>query len=327
MHRVPRERDSDGALRNGAPDTQDSPRGPVRGALAGAFERLREHLRKHRRLLLLSLLGVTGLWLFWTVLTWPDVAALRESNPASTAFIDRYLERTGRSSAAWTWVPSSRISPHLKEAVVVAEDLEFFSHEGFSAHEIKAAIREAVEEREPPRGASTITQQLAKNLWLSPSRDPLRKGREVVLTKQLEKHLGKERILELYLNVVEFGPGVYGAEAAARHYFGKPASALGPREAAMLAAALPRPSRWHPGVESRWYARRVETLLARMRQVTFLDRRLGIVAPAPESVPAEVAPPVTELETATEPETAPEPAAAPADVAEDTATTQAPSPR
>lgn len=235
-----------------------------------------------------------ALWLLWTIVTWPDVAVLRERNPESTAFIDRYRERTGRA-AAWTWIPSSRISPHLKEAVVVAEDLEFFSHEGFSVHEIKAAIREAVEEGEPPRGASTITQQLAKNLWLSPSRDPLRKGKEVVLTKQLENHLSKERILELYLNVVEFGRGIYGAEAAARHYYGKPASALDAREAAMLAAALPRPSQWHPGVTSRWYTRRVETLLTRMRRVTFLDRRLGIVpeAPEPEEIPAEVREPVT----------------------------------
>lgn len=175
--------------------------------------------------------------------------------------------------------------------MVVAEDLEFFSHDGFSTHEIGEAIREAIEEREPPRGASTLTQQLAKNLWLSPSRNPMRKASEVVLTKQLERELGKARILELYLNVVEFGPGVYGAEAAARRFFGKPAAALSPREAAMLAAALPRPSQWHPGVESPYYARRVETLLARMRQVTFLDRRLGIPsAPEPEPVPEEEQP-------------------------------------
>lgn len=244
--------------------------------------------------------GLVGLvlWVGYEALTWPDVAALRETNPERTAFIDRYAERSGRAPA-WTWVPASRISPHLEEAAIVGEDLEFFSHDGISTHEIEQAMRRAIEEREVPRGASTITQQLAKNLWLSPSRNPLRKGREVVLTKQLEKHLTKSRILELYLNVVEFGPGVYGAEAAARHYFGRPASALSRREAAMLAAALPRPSQWHPGVESPYYARRVETVLERMRQITFLDRRLGIEEPEPEEVPAEVREPPAVLEGAT----------------------------
>ncbi|HSM07564.1 MAG TPA: monofunctional biosynthetic peptidoglycan transglycosylase [Gemmatimonadota bacterium] len=243
--------------------------------------------RRILRRLAAGLVGFGALWVGYEALTWPDVAALRDANPDRTAFIDRYVERSGRAPA-WTWVPASRISPHLEEAVIVGEDLEFFSHGGFSTHEIEQAIRRAIEEREAPRGASTITQQLAKNLWLSPSRNPLRKGREVILTKQLEGHLTKDRILELYLNVVEFGPGIYGAEAAGRHYFGKPASALSQREAAMLAAALPRPSQWHPGVTSTYYARRVETLLERMRQVTFLDRRLGIEEPAAEDVPLEV---------------------------------------
>jgi len=250
---------------------------------------------------LLAGLAVLVSWAIYEALTWPDVAALRDSNPRSTAFIDRYAERSGRH-AVWTPVPASRISPHLEEAVIVGEDLEFFSHEGFSTHEIEQAIRRAIEEREAPRGASTITQQLAKNLWLSPSRSPLRKGREVILTKQLEKHLTKARILDLYLNVVEFGPGVYGAEAAARHYFGKPASALSQREAALLAAALPRPTQWHPGVASTYYARRVETLLERMRQVTFLDRYLGLEAPEPEEVPLKVhEPPSPSEDTAATP--------------------------
>jgi len=275
VHGVPRERNPDESLT----------RAPARGRFV--------------RFVVLGLVGL-ALWVGYEVLTWPDIAGLQASNPGSTAFIDRYAERSGRA-AAWAWVPASRISPHLEEAVIVGEDLEFFSHGGFSIHEIEQSIRRAVEEREAPRGASTITQQLAKNLWLSPSRNPLRKGREVVLTRHLEKHLTKSRILELYLNVVEFGPGVYGAEAAARHYFGKPASALSPREAAMLAAALPRPSQWHPGVESPYYARRVETLLERMRQVTFLDRRLGIEAPEPEEVPLEVREPPPSSEDAAVP--------------------------
>ena len=264
--------------------------------------------------MLLTVLGVVLLSLTWILITWPDVEALRTSNPESTAFLERYLERTGRSSVAWTPVPASRISPHLKEAVLVSEDLEFFSHDGFSTHEIGVALREAIEEWEPPRGASTITQQLAKNLWLSPSRNPLRKAREVILTKQLERHLGKERILELYLNVVEFGPGVYGAEAAARRYFGKSAGGLGPGEAAMLAAALPRPSQWHPGVESASYARRVDRILRLMERVSFLDRRLGITGPsAPVPAPTGIEPAGTDSIAPASDSTAPADSAPPAD--------------
>ena len=232
---------------------------------------------RHRwRLLVAGTLGLVlfGVMVVW--LTWPEVASLRDVNPGSTAFIERYLERTGHSVVNWTWVPASEISAHLMEATVVSEDLEFFSHDGFSRYEIDQAIRKAIRERERPRGASTITQQLAKNLWLSPSRNVLRKLRETVLTRQLERYLSKARILEIYLNVVEFGPGVFGAEAAARLYFEKSAADLTQRESAMLAASLPRPSQWHPGVASPDYARRVESLIARMLEVTFLDRRLGL---------------------------------------------------
>ena len=139
----------------------------------------------------------------------------------------------------------------------MAEDIGFFDHRGFAVEEIKEAVRGAVEEGKALRGASTITQQLAKNLWLSPSRNPWRKVEEAILTWQLERHLEKRRIFELYLNVVELGPGVYGAEAAARRYFEKPAGALREAEAAELAASLPNPSAWHPGSESRAYRWRV----------------------------------------------------------------------
>jgi monofunctional biosynthetic peptidoglycan transglycosylase len=215
----------------------------------------------------------------YVVLTWPDVEALATSRPRSTAFIDRYRGRqqaAGRSDAlAWQWVPWDRISPHLKRAVVSAEDMEFFSHSGLSTTEIRAAIRDALAEGRPLRGASTITQQLAKNLWLSPSRNPFRKLKELVLTRQLERELSKRRILELYLNVVEFGPGVYGAEAAARHYFGKAAAGLTEREAAQLAAGLPRPGSWHPGVDSPSYRRYVSDILRRMARADFLWRHIG----------------------------------------------------
>lgn len=201
--------------------------------------------------------------------SWPDVGRLARSFPESTAFIDAYRRESG-TDPLWTPVPYTAVSVHLKRAVLVAEDIDFFSHEGFAVDEMKKAVRDAWEDREFPRGASTITQQLAKNLWLSPSRNPLRKVKEAVLTRQLERTLEKKRILALYLSVVEFGPGVYGAEAAARKFFGKPAATLTENEAAQLAAGLPRPRSWHPGATARGYARRVASIERRMEKARWL---------------------------------------------------------
>lgn len=233
----------------------------------------------------LAVLAIAAAGYEWA--TWPDVAALAGADPATTAFIERYREErraAGEPDAVrWQWVPAERISVHVQRAVVSAEDMEFFFHGGFSAAELKFALREAVAERAAPRGASTITQQLAKNLWLSPSRNPLRKLREVMLTRQLEKHLTKSRILELYLNVVELGRGIYGVEAAARHYFGKSAAALTEREAAMLAASLPRPGSWHPGIESNSYLGYVEEIEARMDRADYLWKYVSGPAPTADS--------------------------------------------
>jgi len=218
-------------------------------------------------------LGLTVISSFalYVVLTWPDVATLAEGKPETTAFIER--ARSRGVDVDWRWVPYDRISLELKKSVLVAEDFSFFSHNGFDTHEIKIAAREAVKGKRV-RGASTITQQLAKNLWLSPSRSPFRKLKELILTRQLERDLSKRRILELYLNVVQFGPDVYGAEAASRRYFGTPPGELNREQAAKLAASLPRPSTWHPGVSSRGYNRSVTRILARMEQADWLDRLL-----------------------------------------------------
>lgn len=236
--------------------------------------RRRGCLRRSAIALLLALPVIAGLG--WKVLTWPDVAALATENPRTTAFIERYRKQQRRAGAsdavAWRWASYGRISPHLKRAVLVAEDIGFFDHHGFAGEEIRDALHTAWRERKAPRGASTITQQLAKNLWLSPSRNPLRKLEEAILTRQLERHLDKHRILELYLDVAEFGPGVYGAEAAARHYFDTSAADLGERQAAELAAALPRPRQWHPGVTTRGYRRQVERILGRMVKAEWLWR-------------------------------------------------------
>ena len=218
------------------------------------------------------------LYLGYVWLSWPDAAALENENPTRTAFIEQYELRASSDAELpqlqWRWVDYSNISIHAKRAVLVAEDIEFFSHAGFSTSEIRAAIRDALDEGGGLRGASTITQQLAKNLWLSPSRNPLRKFKEAILTGQLEESLDKHRILEIYLNVVEFGPGIYGIGAAAAHYFGKPAAYLSEHEAAMLAASLPRPTSWHPGVDDPYYLRYVEDILGRMERADFLWRRL-----------------------------------------------------
>ncbi len=223
------------------------------------------------RWLLVLGLAVVSSFALYVVLSWPDVAALAKNPPQTTAFIEQ--ARSRGVEIHWRWVPYDRISLDLKKPVVVAEDFSFFSHNGFDTYEIKIAAREAVQGKRV-RGASTITQQLAKNLWLSPSRSPLRKIKELILTRSLERSLSKRRILELYLNVVQFGPDIYGAEAAARRYFGISASELDREQAARLAASLPRPATWYPGVSSRGYERSVARVLARLEQADWLDRLL-----------------------------------------------------
>ena len=229
------------------------------------------------RVLALALLAALG-WAGWEYWIWPDVARLARERPGTTAFIEEYRARQRAEGkperVAWTWTPYAAISPNLKRAVLVAEDISFFSHHGFELKEMQSAVEDALREGGLPRGASTITQQLAKNLWLSSSRNPLRKVREGVLTWQLERALPKRRILELYLNVAEFGPGVYGGAAASQRYFGKPAADLEPHEAAALAAGLPKPRTWHPGSTSSAYLRRVENIRNRMDKAAFLIRQI-----------------------------------------------------
>jgi monofunctional biosynthetic peptidoglycan transglycosylase len=221
-------------------------------------------------------IAAAGVWIGVEIWTWPSVGRLAMERPATTAFIERYRAQqraAGRPDrVAWSWTPYGAISPALKRAVLVAEDVNFFSHHGFALDEMQSALEDALREGELPRGASTITQQLAKNLWLSRSRNPLRKGKEALLTWQLERRLPKRRILELYLNVAEFGPGLYGVGAASQRYFGKAAADLDEREAAQLAAVLPNPSAWRPGASSAAYRRRVAAIERRMERATFLGK-------------------------------------------------------
>lgn len=231
--------------------------------------------RTFARLLLWSAL-VVGFPLGLLVLTWlitlPDVATLARNNPTSTALMEsrqaRASEQRRASPRQWTWVPLARISSHLQRAVIAAEDASFFIHEGFDWEGIRDAALHNLEAGEMKRGGSTITQQLAKNLYLSSERSLLRKAREALITRSLEHRLTKARILELYLNVAEWGRGIYGAEAAARHHFGKSAAEITPDEAAWLAAILPSPQRYDPIRKTAALTRRHQRILRWMHKVS-----------------------------------------------------------
>lgn len=181
---------------------------------------------------------------------YPDVSRLVKENPKKTSFMEyreKEWEQQGKKiRIRQIWTPLSNISPYLIKAVLIAEDDKFWRHEGFDFEAIQKAIERDIKEKKLKFGGSTITQQLAKNLYLTPSKNPLRKVKEAVLTWRLEKNLSKERILEIYLNVAEWGEGIFGIESASRHYFGKPASDLTAEEASRLAAILPNPRKYNP---------------------------------------------------------------------------------
>jgi len=233
--------------------------------------------------LLVGLVGYEGIML-------ARVARLRSGNPVSTSLIDaRSDEATGRGQQPrreQVWVPLERISTNLQRAVLAGEDTNFTTHHGFDYQAIqkawdqgqREAAREAKNEGENDdwipnlpdfrRGGSTITQQLAKNLYLSSERSFVRKGQEAVLTVFLERLLTKKRILEIYLNVIEWGDSIYGAEAAAQHYFHKPAASLSTGEAAFLSAMIPNPRTvFNPQTNPRRVARRQRIIMRGMPYV------------------------------------------------------------
>ena len=214
-------------------------------------------------------------------LTLPDVRVLATTNPTSTAFMK--LRESEAATAGrklrhlHQWVRYHRISKNLQRAVIVAEDGRFFEHEGLDLEEIRKSIEINMERGAAIRGASTITQQLAKNLYLSPSKNPVRKLRELIITRRMEAALSKARIFEIYLNVIEWGDGIWGAEAASRTYFGVSASSLSREQAALLAGAIINPRVLNP-------ARPNRRLLARQRII--LGRMGGVEPPAPVPMPA-----------------------------------------
>jgi monofunctional biosynthetic peptidoglycan transglycosylase len=220
-----------------------------------------------------ALLGLVTLGIRWWY-SWPDVGRLMRDPPAQVAIIDREREAQAGGEIFWSWIAFRDVSPHLMRAVLVAEDIDFFSHSGFAWSELREALREA-RAGGRTRGASTITQQVAKNLWLSPERSWGRKMKEALLAIDLERHLPKRRILELYLNIAQFGPRTFGAEAGARRYFDKPALFLTEMESAQLAAGLSRPSQWHPGSAAEGYAERTALVHRRMAAAEFLWRHIA----------------------------------------------------
>ncbi len=207
--------------------------------------------------------ALLGAALFYATL--PDVTPLKTAFPKTTAFMElrkKELARSGQSSRLeWIPVPLSRLSPSLPPAVIAAEDARFYEHKGVDWEAVRGALQRDWENRDLRHGASTITQQLAKNLYLSPHRTPWRKLREWAIARRLERSLTKRRILELYLNVVELGPRTFGAEAAARRYFGKSASGLSDLEAATIAAIIPSPRIYDPVRHPQRAARRARRIL------------------------------------------------------------------
>jgi len=220
-----------------------------------------------RSLLLTAI--VAAVFCFYYAL--PDVNVLKKKNPKSSALMElrdqEYKQKNIRVARQQIWVPYGAVSDHLKKAILLSEDAGFFSHSGVDMNELGEAFKKDWETVSFKRGGSTITMQLAKNLYLNPSKNPLRKVKEIVIAWQLEQALPKRRIFEIYLNIVEWGRDVYGAEAASRFYFGKSAANLDPLEAATLAALLPSPR----NSRERNLLNRRNLILSRLARVGYLS--------------------------------------------------------
>lgn len=258
-------------------------------------------LLKRGFMLLLLVLLLDALYLWWLMPDWEELA---KGPVPKSAFIEEYeaqrAENDNLPKLRWKPVPLTSISKSMRRAVIVAEDSRFYEHEGFDVDALQDAWEYNLEHRKLGFGGSTLSQQLAKNLFLTPSRNPLRKWHEVWLTLALEQQLSKRRILELYLNVAEFGPGIYGVEAASRKYWGISARQLGVDQAVELAASLPGPKSHNPATRTKFFKNKVRKISRHMRAG-------GVAPPAP----VKEAAPVVEAAPEPEPVPAPEPAPAP----------------
>jgi len=225
--------------------------------------------RRYQKWLVIIFL-VVGLPLFTYFLVMPDLSKLIKENPKKTALME-YRERASKEKKKpyriyQSWVPFSKISPYLVKAVLIAEDDKFWKHEGFDYEAIQKALEKDLKAKKFNFGGSTVTQQLAKNLYLSPEKSLIRKISEAIITWRMEKVLSKKRILELYLNVAEWGEGIFGVEAASRHYYGKSSSQLTPEEAARLASVLPNPRKYNPVGDQRYVTNRSNLIYSIMIQ-------------------------------------------------------------
>ena len=229
-------------------------------------------MRNHK---LRTLFLAIGIFILYVLLTTPyfSIASLRRDNPTKTALMQQRLDEAedeGKTlKISHKWISLSQLAKHTTDAIIVAEDGTFYSHRGIDWFEVRESIEKNLAKGRIARGASTITQQLAKNLYLSTSKDPLRKLREVLITILLEQMLTKNRILELYVNVIEWGNGIFGIEAASQRYFGKSASNLTLDEATRLAAVIPSPLRHRPDGNGRYVMRRKQVVLRRMEARKF----------------------------------------------------------
>ncbi|HEY6400156.1 MAG TPA: monofunctional biosynthetic peptidoglycan transglycosylase [Blastocatellia bacterium] len=223
-----------------------------------------------RKLLWRLVIAVVVIMLLYHALILFRVTKLRHSNPSTTNLIELRAESTkerGREpKITRTWIPYDNISPHLVRAVLAGEDLRFSRHSGIDWHGVNLALKKNWQEKRFARGGSSITQQLAKNLFLSPSKNLARKLHEMLIAWEMELILGKRRILEIYLNVIEWGDGIYGAEAAARHYFGVSASSLNEEQAIFLSAIIPAPlNGYNPNDRSYYVRHRVNVIRGVMK--------------------------------------------------------------
>ena len=217
---------------------------------------------------LVALAAVGFAYLAYVYLTLPDVRWLATTNPTTTAFMELRIRDAAEAGRKFQirhrWVPYHQISANLRRAVIVTEDAAFYDHDGIDLTELKASLEKNWEEGQFLRGGSTITQQLAKNLYLSPTRNPMRKVKELLIARRLEAALSKRRIFEIYLNMIEWGDGIFGCEAAARAYFGGPCASLGVEQAALLAGAIINPREHSPAKPTRRLLRRQQIIIRRM---------------------------------------------------------------
>jgi monofunctional biosynthetic peptidoglycan transglycosylase len=215
-----------------------------------------------------GLLGVIGVFIAWQLWLLGWVLLWKWVDPGTTRFMEIRLgelrEKNPAAQLRQQWVPYERISPHLKRAIVASEDAKFVDHEGFDWDGIQKALEKNQRRGRTVAGGSTISQQLAKNLFLTPTKSYFRKAEEAIITLMLEALWSKRRILEVYLNVIEWGNGVFGAEAAARHYFGTSAASLGPEQAARLAGMVPNPRFYDRNRNAPGLARKAAIILGRM---------------------------------------------------------------